>query len=352
MNGSESSYVDLVFEGGGVKGIGLVGALSTLEARGYLSQNLAGTSAGAIVATLVAAGYKPNELHEIMKNLDFKSFMDKGWEDRIPGAGKPLSIILDQGIYEGKRFLEWIRDLLETKNVRTFGDLIHPEFEGHPRYGHKVQVIVSDLTTKRLLVLPKDAEVLGVEPDELDVAQAVRMSMSIPIFFEPVRWKNPDTREEHVIVDGGMLSNFPVWLFDSNEEPEWPTFGLRLAEPEKTKTLARELPTDTPSHVGIRATVSYLWSLVATMTAAHDRLYVDQADYARTILIPVSGVKATDFELSEDKAEELHRNGKAAAEEFLEHWHFDEYIEAFRKGRESSRRQQLAEYMKTVASSS
>ncbi len=75
-------------------------------------------------------------------------------------------------------------------------------------------VIVSDLTAKRLLVLPMEAGVLGVEPDEFDVAQAVRMSMSIPVFFEPVRWDNPDTGEQHVIVDGGMLSNFPVWLFD------------------------------------------------------------------------------------------------------------------------------------------
>ena len=349
MSGSGSGHADLVFEGGGVKGIGLVGALSALEERGYVSQNLAGTSAGAIVAALLAAEYKADELHEIMKNLDFKSFMDKGWEDRIPGAGKPLSIILDQGIYEGNKFLEWIRGQLEAKNVKTFGDLVHPEFKGHPKYGYKVQVIVSDLTSKRLLVLPKDAEVLGVKPDELEVAQAVRMSMSIPVFFEPVRWKNPDSGEEHVIVDGGMLSNFPVWLFDSNEEPEWPTFGLRLAEPEKTKTLARELPADTPSHVGIRATISYLWSLVATMMAAHDRLYVDQADYARTIPIPVSGVKATDFELTEDKAEELYGNGKVAAERFLDQWNFKEYIEAFRKGRESSRRQQLAEYMKRVA---
>jgi NTE family protein len=352
MDRSGSSHADLVFEGGGVKGIGLVGALSVLEERGYVSQNLAGTSAGAIVATLLAAEYKADELHEIMKNLDFNSFMDKGWEDHIPGAGKPLSIILDQGIYEGNKFLEWIRGLLEAKGVRTFRDLIHPEFKGHPKYGYKVQVIVSDLTSKRLLVLPMDADVLGVKPDELDVAQAVRMSMSIPVFFEPVRWKNPDTGEQHVIVDGGMLSNFPVWLFDSNEEPEWPTFGLRLAEPQKTNTLARELPVDTPSHVGIRATISYLWSLVATMMAAHDRLYVDQADYARTIPIPVSGVKATDFELSEDKAEELYGNGKVAAKRFLDQWDFKEYIEAFRKGRESSRRQQLAEYMKRVAASS
>jgi NTE family protein len=215
-----------------------------------------------------------------------------------------------------------------------------------------VQVIVSDLTSKRLLVLPMDANALGVKPDELEVAQAVRMSMSIPVFFEPVRWKNPDTGEQHVIVDGGMLSNFPVWLFDSREEPEWPTFGLRLAEPQKTKTLARELPADTPSHVGMRATISYLWSLVATMMAAHDRLYVDQADYARTIPIPVSGVKATDFELSEDKAEELYGNGKVAAERFLDQWNFQEYIEVFRKGRESSRRQQLIEHMKRVAASS
>lgn len=350
MSGSGPSNVDLVFEGGGVKGIALVGALSVLEDKGYVPQNSAGASAGAIVATLLASGYRSEELHGILKEMNFQSFMDRSWEDRIPLVGSALSVLLDQGIYEGTEFLEWMREKLVAKNVEKFADLVHPDFKGDPKYGYKVQVIVSDLTEQRLLVLPKDAEVLGVTADELDVAEAVRMSMSIPVFFEPVRWKEPKSGKEHVLVDGGMLSNFPVWLFDSNDEPDWPTFGLRLVEPETRTTLATELPDTSPSHVGVRAVVNYLWSLVGTMMAAHDRLYIEQADYARTIPIPVSGVKATDFDLSPDKAEELYEAGRGAASRFFDDWDFDEYIAAFRTGRELSRRRQMLEYMKSAAS--
>ncbi len=66
-------------------------------------------------------------------------------------------------------------------------------------------------------MLPRDArEQLGIDPDELEIATAVRMSMSIPMFFDPVVHRNPTNRDdEHVIVDGGLLSNFPIWLFDS-----------------------------------------------------------------------------------------------------------------------------------------
>ena len=101
--------------------------------------------------------------------------------------------------------------------MRTFADLVHPEFADDPRFRSRLQVIASDVTTHELLVLPRDATKLGIEPDELDVALAVRMSMSIPVFFEPVRFENPKTGETHVIVDGGMLSNFPVWLFDCDD---------------------------------------------------------------------------------------------------------------------------------------
>src|SRR3712207_624013 len=87
--------VDLVFEGGGVKGIGLVGALSILEEQGFEPQNVAGTSAGAIVATLLAAGYTAAELHEIMLDLDFRQFMDTATEDLVPFLGTPLSLLKD-----------------------------------------------------------------------------------------------------------------------------------------------------------------------------------------------------------------------------------------------------------------
>jgi NTE family protein len=313
MNEVREGYVDLVFEGGGVRGIALVGALSVLEERGYEPQNMAGASAGAIVAALIAAGYTAAELHEIIGELDYNRFKDEAWEDRLPG-GAPLSILRDLGIYEGEAFSAWMRDLLEAKEVRTFGDLVRRE-DVELKYRYKAQVIASDVTERRLLVLPRDAPKLGIDdPDDISVALAVRMSMSIPIFFEPVRLANPQTGREHLIVDGGMLSNFPVWLFDA-EDPQWPTFGLKLLQKDPKAPVAESLP-EAPRG-GIAMVIDYLRSLVDTMMAAHDRLYIEESEFDRTIAIDTLGVGTTEFGLSSERAIALFESGRAAAEKFL-----------------------------------
>ena len=107
---AHGNFADLVFEGGGVKGIGLAGALATLEEREYRPQNIAGTSAGAITAALLAAGYSAAELREIIVSLDYRQFQDRAWEDKVPLVERSLSLLLDLGLYEGDRFLEWIRE--------------------------------------------------------------------------------------------------------------------------------------------------------------------------------------------------------------------------------------------------
>ena len=310
---NREKYVDLVFEGGGVKGIALVGAFSVLEERGYEPQNMAGASAGAIVAALLAAGYTAAELQEIIGGLDYYRFKDEAWEDRVPLAASSLSVLKDLGLYEGEAFSAWMRDLLEAKGVRTFGDLVRRE-DAELRYRYKAQVIASDVTERRLLVLPRDAPKLGItDPDDLGVALAVRMSMSIPIFFEPVKFANPQTGREHLIVDGGMLSNFPVWLFDA-EEPQWPTFGLKLVQTDPKAPIDGAPPAP---RSGILLVVDYLRSLVDTMMAAHDRLYIEENDFARTITIDTLGVGTTQFDLSSERALELFESGRVAAEEFL-----------------------------------
>ena len=216
-----------MLEGGGVKGVALVGAFSVLEERGYEPEMVAGASAGAIVESLIATG----ELSEFVGGLDYSCFKDESWTDRLPLVGTPMSVLKDLGIYEGAYFEDWVRDLLEKRDVRTFGDLVWREDAPEPRLHHGLRVIASDLTERRLLILPRYAASLGVGPDDLDVALAVRMSMSIPLFFGPVRFLNPRTERECLIVDGGMLSNYPVWLFDA-DEPLRPTFGLKPAEPD------------------------------------------------------------------------------------------------------------------------
>src|SRR5215218_10897337 len=98
----EQQFADLVFEGGGVKGIGLAGAFAALEQRGFRPKGVAGTSAGAITAALVGAGYSSAELDEILLDVPFADFKDEGWEDRLPLIGRAIGILRDRGIYEGK----------------------------------------------------------------------------------------------------------------------------------------------------------------------------------------------------------------------------------------------------------
>jgi NTE family protein len=346
MNAQEN-FADLVFEGGGVKGIGLAGALATLEEREYRPQNIAGTSAGAITAALLAAGYSAAELREIIVSLDYRQFQDRAWEDKIPLVERSLSLLLDLGLFEGDRFLEWIRERLAAKGVHTFADLVQDEFADDPRYRSRLQVVASDVTTHELLVLPRDAHKLGIEPDALDVALAVRMSMSIPIFFEPVRFENPETGRTHVIVDGGMLSNFPVWLFDCDdgEAPEWATFGLLLVEPKPQTPIGARLPKAKMDGRGPGAVIDYVKALAQTMMEAHDRMYVEQANYARTIPIPTLGVGTTEFDLPRERALALYDSGRWAAEKFLDKWDFDAYVAEFRTGKEHSRREALVASM-------
>ena len=127
MKVKNNPMADAVFEGGGVKGLGLVGAVAVAEERGYQWVNVAGTSAGAIVAALVAAGYNAAEMKEVMDELDYNNFKDTSLLDRVPLAGPIASLIFEKGIYEGKFFENWMRGLLHKKNVETFEDLILEE---------------------------------------------------------------------------------------------------------------------------------------------------------------------------------------------------------------------------------
>lgn len=325
-----SRYVDLVFQGGGMRGIGLVGGFAVLEEQGYLPQRIAGNSAGAVVGALVAAGYNAPELYAILSEFDFRRFEDGDWSHRLPLL-PTLSLLTDLGMYKGAVFLDWLQDLLAAKGVRTFRDLRYVDPD-HPQAGplYTLQVIASNISQSCALVLPEDATRLGIDPDDLSVALAVRMSMSIPLFFEPVRLRHPETGDEHLIVDGGLFSNFPVWLFDSKRIPRWPTFGLRFVEPNpRAAVLAREA-VDREHLDGLHRDVDFLRSLVHFALDAHDRFSLERADYARTIAISTLGVRTTEFDLARDRVLALYEEGRAAATRFLATWSFEDYIREFR----------------------
>jgi NTE family protein len=345
----EQQCADLVFEGGGVKGIGLAGAYAALERRGVRPKSVAGTSAGAITAALVAAGFTSTELDEVLLGLPFAEFKDRGWEDQVPVVGRELSVLRDLGIYEGRRFHDWIGALLADQGVTQFGQLVDDEAED-PQQRWRLRVIASDVTHRRMLVLPNDAPHLGLDPDEMLIADAVRMSMSIPIFFEPVVHQEPDGGREHLIVDGGMLSNFPVWLFDcEGRDPRWPTFGLMLVEPEPAvASVAARLPGEEHG-VGRGSLLDYVKSLAHTLLEAHDRLYIEKADYARTIAIPTLGVTTTEFGSTADRVAALYESGRGAADAFLDRWDFAAYIAEFRRGKAHSRREDLVRELQGAA---
>lgn len=315
---------DAVFEGGGVKGIGLIGAVAVAEEIGYHWVNLAGTSAGAIVAALLAAGYPAVELKEILAELDYRRFKDGSPLDKIPVLGPLGSLIFEKGIYEGNFLESFLGDLLARKGVSTFGDLVMPEFQDDPRYRFKLRVVASDISRNQLLVLPQDIADYSMRPEDLSVARAVRMSMSIPFFYEPVKLKHAASQQTSYIVDGGLLSNFPVWLFDSDDAPEWPTFGFKLVEPEAASGAPNR----------IRGPISLLGALVSTMTQAHDARYILDADFARTVAIPTLGVGTTEFDLSRERSDALYESGRAAAQEFFAGWDHEKHLHRYRSGAE------------------
>lgn len=321
--------VDGVFEGSGVKGIGLVGAAETIEDAGYEFVNLAGTSAGAVVATLLAAGYSAKELKPIINDINFATFQDPPLIGRVPFIGPLIDEIFNKGLYKGDVFLNLIRKLLAERNVYTFRQLINPEFADDDRYRFKVRIIASDISRGRMLVLPQDIRNYGQAPEDLDVALAVRMSMSIPFFFEPVKLQNS------FIVDGGMLSNFPVELFDSNGIPEWPTFGFKLV-------LSNQ---DTPGdmvHHPINGPISELSAMFSTALEAHAAYYLANDKFVRTIAIDTLNIGTTDFNLSGEQKAALYASGVQAAKTFLASWDFEKYKALYRNGRPlPSRREQV-----------
>jgi NTE family protein len=311
---------DLVLEGGGVKGIGLVGALSVLEERGYEFHRIAGTSAGAIVGALVAAGIPMADLQKIMWAVDYNKFQDAATFSRFGPIGKGIAILFHDGIYKGQYLLDWLTEQLATVGKHTFADLRldDPDASADLQHTYRLVVMTSDLSAGRLVRLPWDyQERLKRDPDGEKIAAAVRMSMSIPLFFQP--WRDGDS----CFVDGGMLSNFPVDVFDRNDgqAPRWPTFGIKLS--------GRPDANQTPAPIG--GPIGLLKGMVGTMTNFHDQMYLDKPSVTdRTIFVDCGQVKATDFHITDTDKRMLFDNGRAAAEKFLSGWDFEAYTVKYR----------------------
>ncbi|MFP1154567.1 hypothetical protein BHQ21_18950 [Mycobacterium sherrisii] len=308
-----TSRADLVFQGGGVRGIGLVGAVDALTAAGYEFPRVAGTSAGAIVASLVAAlqagGEPMSRLAEIMRSIDYRKFLDRTLIGHVPLVGGGLSLLLSEGVYRGDYLERLLAGLLADLGVRTFGDL--RTGEGPEQFEWSLVVTASDLSRRRLVRIPWDLDSYGLDPDEFPVARAVHASAAIPYVFEPVRVAGATW------VDGSLLSSFPVALFDRTE-PRWPTFGVRLS--------AR--PGIPPTHP-VHGPVSLGLAAIETLVSNQDNAYIDDpCTVRRTIFVPAEDVSPIDFDITAQQRDALYDRGLHAAQEFLAGWDYPAYLAA------------------------
>jgi NTE family protein len=318
---------DGVFEGGGVLGIAFLGALRCCAEIGLRWGDLAGTSAGAITASLLAAGYAIDELDAVLGGFDFNRLVAIK-TNRLIVAGDPSDELGDdlfrlltflwvtgqEGEYSTSPFYEWIGGVLGTKKVRRFADITSQ--------GRELKVIASDVSGGLMLVLPDSLNLPpyngapGVRdggPGQFEVAEAVRLSMSIPLFFAPGKLAG------NTIVDGGITSNFPLWIYDSppGQKPPYPTFGFRLVK-------------DKPTPV-VRNAFDVLSGMITTMRFAHDRFYLQEKELGRVINIDLTDVNvtATKFNLTDPDKDALYTHGYQAARTFfLNQWSWKRHLAA------------------------
>lgn len=302
--------VDAVFEGGGVKGIGLVGAVCCLEDKGVQWHRFAGSSAGAIIASLLAVGYTGKELKDIMMNLNYIEFLEKKKIKLVSFVTKSSSLLRNKGIHSGDPIKSFLTSLLAQKGKVKFKDV---SVNGKSI----LKIIASDITQKNMLILPDDISRYGIDPMEFEIAEAVRMSISIPFYFKPIKFSYKERYS--YIVDGGILSNFPIWIFDVDGIPRWPTLGFKLVS-------------DTISYTDSGKTdfVSFLLDVFNTMIDKNEEVYLKNKDLARTIFIPALGVSTVDFDITKEMKLRIYQSGYKSAEKFLANWNFQKYIREYR----------------------
>jgi predicted acylesterase/phospholipase RssA len=362
---------DLVFEGGGAKGMVFVGALEEFFSRGHSAGRLLGTSAGAITAVLLAAGYGPASMlkalnekedgrsvfagfmgepepftkeevkksatREVFANIDLKfvpGFLEGPMDDALarwladhPRSRHFVAFVERGGWFSAARFVSWLEAKLdtdpETGLKRSYSRMSLKQFFEATRV--ELSVVAADTTDGRLLVLNR-----RTAPD-CPVVRAVRMSMSIPLVWDEVIWEEQwgnylgQPLAGHVIVDGGMLSNFPIELFISDEAPvtrlmgpkqDNPVLGLlideSLAVPAKKGILV-----DINIKPGELRTVQRMKRLINTMTGAHDKMVIAEYE-ALVVRLPAAGYGTTEFDMSDERRSILVAAGRNAMKLYLD----------------------------------
>jgi len=328
-------FKNLIFEGGGVKGIAYVGAMQVLEAKGILKDivRVGGTSAGAINATLLGLNYSVDETMQTLSRLNFRRFLDDSW-----GIVRDTNrLITDFGWYKGDFFRTWIGEIIEAKTGNSESTFLEVDSLKKERNFRDLHFIGTNLSTGF-------GEVLSFEhTPRMCVADAVRISMSIPLFFAAKRSMRGD-----VYVDGGVVDNYPVKVFDRQKyvqehfavPPYYEehnkelraagkdispyvynkeTLGFRL---DSAREIAVFRDQAEPEHQKIEDFFAYTWALVETILSIQNNYHLHGDDWQRTIYIDTLGVGTTDFDLNDDKKDALVASGRTNTQKYLE-WYDD-----------------------------
>lgn len=365
-NGHNVAFVDIVLEGGGVKGVAVSGALFALEYCGVRFRKIAGTSAGAMNAAFLAAATnhiadkRVEKLSNVVLNMNLLKFVDGGrgaeaFVKAIMNDDKTLlarlnkfisfsrnidKVLKNFGLNPGVTIQNWLFRTLSNVNQMkplTISELNRKLNNGPKNIKGDLKIISADITNRRMAVFPEDLDHYFSDPDEILLSDIVRASLSIPVFFEPFYLKdfkhkaayassdNLIINDKTTFVDGALVSNFPLGIFDIEKKivPQCPTFGILF-----------DTQLEQESHE-INSIVDYGLALIETMNDYGDRNYIFRdGAAARTIKISnlVNGkpIKTMYFNLSREEIITLFGNGVKAAIEFMKEWDFKAYLKEYR----------------------
>lgn len=255
---------------------------------------------------------------------------------RLGGAANMLT---HHGYARGDVFEHWFDEQLDHATFAT----VSKTPEGGPDRDWRLKLIAVDVTKRRLLVLPEDLKDYRlptggglIDPPAFPISRAARMSMSIPYFFEPVALVHQDGTD-CVIIDGGTLSNFPVWLFDvdparAGRTPVRPTFGFTLKGGRGFGAHPALLEKATPWPL------RFAFDIFHTAQDAWDTRFVSHSTCVRTVAVDAADVATTEFNLSAERQQMLLTNGRTAAREFLDDFSLDTYLNTFHVGLDAAAR--------------
>lgn len=276
----------LAFAGAGVRNPGYVGAVQALGDAGALDriEGVVGTSSGSIIATLLAVGYTPAELRQAMLDLDFGKITDG---DLFRGA---LNLLTGFGWHPGNYFRKKMEESIAAKTGdgrMTFRDLQRGSYR-------KLHIVGTNLSTHRARVFP------DAQSWDMPLAEAVRTSMSIPLFFKSMRV------DGDVYVDGGMILNFPIGVFDTPGGDTRETLGFYMgARPETHRQRIHTLH-------------DFAGALFASLVATQDEdLRLSAVDSARSVRVDDLGIHPAHFRIREEEKLALMEQGARATEEYL-----------------------------------